>query len=298
MDTQKFYPTIVISDVHLGTEHSKTSELAAFLRTVNCDTLIMNGDIIDGWHLQKGGKGKWKKEHTDFFKIIMKMMENHNTKVIYVRGNHDDFIDHLAPFSFANISIVKDYMHKGFNGKRYYITHGDVFDNVTSNMVWLAKLGDIGYTFLLWINRFYNIYRAKRGLPYFSLSQSIKQKVKSAVSYISNFENELVALARTRKADGIICGHIHQAANRRIDGIHYMNSGDWVESMTALLEDEAGRWTVYKHGETVIQAPQKEVIPMMEKTNKRVEKVAYSRTSYDRSYHSDRNMLNKMGGFF
>src|ERR1035437_3300523 len=244
MYNQKFYPTIVISDVHLGTEHSKTRELADFLKTVNCNTLILNGDIIDGWNLQKGGK--WKKEDTDFFKIIMKMMENHNTKVIYVRGNHDDFIDLLAPFSFANISIVKDYVHVK-NGKRYYVVHGDIFDNVTSKMVWLAKLGDVGYTFLLWMNRIYNIYRSKKGLPYFSLSQSIKQKVKSAVSYISNYENELVALARVKHADGIICGHIHQPDNRIIDGIHYLNSGDWVESMSALLENENGKWEVYMH---------------------------------------------------
>ena len=246
MYNQKFYPTIVISDLHLGTEHSKTSELAGFLRTVNCNTLILNGDIIDGWNLQKGGKGKWKKEHTDFFKIIMKMMENHNTKVIYVRGNHDDFIDHIAPFTFGNIEIVKDYVHIK-NEKRYYVVHGDIFDNVTSKMVWLAKLGDVGYTFLLWMNRIYNIYRSKKGLPYFSLSQSIKQKVKSAVSYISNYENELVALARVKHADGIICGHIHQPDNRIIDGIHYLNSGDWVESMSALLENEDGTWEVYMH---------------------------------------------------
>jgi len=250
MYNQKFYPTIVISDVHLGTEHSKTRQLADFLRTVNCNTLIMNGDIIDGWHLQKSGKGKWKKEHTDFFKIIMKMMENHNTKVVYIRGNHDDFIDHIAPLSFANISIEKDYVHER-NGKRYYVVHGDIFDNVTSNMAWLAKLGDIGYTMLLWVNRIYNIYRSKKGLPYFSLSQSIKQKVKSAVSYISNYEKELVSLARARHADGIICGHIHQPADRMIDGIHYLNSGDWVESMSALLEHEDGTWEVYMHNNSV-----------------------------------------------
>ena len=254
MYNQKFYPTIVISDVHLGTEHSKTAELAEFLRTVNCDTLILNGDIIDGWHLQKGGKGKWKKEHTDFFKIIMKMMENHNTKVIYVRGNHDDFIDYIAPLSFANINIVKDYMHVK-NGKRYYVVHGDIFDNVTSKMVWLAKLGDVGYTLLLWVNRIYNKNRTKRGLPYFSLSQSIKQKVKSAVSYISNYENELVSLARSRHADGIICGHIHQPAYRMIDGIHYLNSGDWVESMSALLEHEDGTWEVYMHTNATKEQP-------------------------------------------
>lgn len=260
MYTQKFYPTIVISDVHLGTEHSKTTELTDFLRTVNCNTLIMNGDIIDGWHLQKGGKGKWKKEHTDFFKVIMKMMENHNTQIIYIRGNHDDFIDHLAPLSFGNLSIVNEYMHVK-NGKSYYVVHGDVFDNITSKMVWLAKLGDIGYTFLLWVNRIYNIYRAKKGLGYFSLSQSIKQKVKSAVSYISDYEKELVALARARHADGIICGHIHQSANMHIDGIHYLNSGDWVETMSALLEHEDGSWEVYMHRDAAIRPEASEVQP-------------------------------------
>lgn len=278
MYNQQFYPTIVISDVHLGTEHSKTRQLADFLRTVNCDTLIMNGDIIDGWHLQKGGKGKWKKEHTDLIKIIMKMMENHNTKVIYVRGNHDEFIDHLAPFSFNNVDIVKDYVHER-NGKTYYVVHGDVFDNVTSKMVWLAKLGDIGYTFLLWVNRIYNIYRFKKGLPYFSLSQVIKQKVKSAVSYISDYENELVALAKSRHADGIICGHIHQPADRMIDGIHYLNSGDWVETMSALLEHEDGTWEVYMHND-VINKP--EPIEMLEfqHSNQKPLRVAFSNNLY------------------
>ena len=280
MYNQKFYPTIVISDVHLGTEHSKTAQLAEFLRTVNCNTFILNGDIIDGWHLQKGGKGKWKKEHTDFFKIIMKMMENHNTKVIYIRGNHDDFIDHIAPFSFANISIEKDYMHER-NGKRYFVTHGDIFDNVTSKMVWLAKLGDVGYSLLLWVNRIYNIYRSKRGMPYFSLSQSIKQKVKSAVSYISNFENELVALARTRRADGIICGHIHQPADRMIDGIHYLNSGDWVETMSALLEHEDGTWEVYMHNNREEKPRPMEMIEMPKVAQSSPMKVAFSNNFFN-----------------
>ncbi len=246
MTNQKFYSTIVISDVHLGTEHSKAEELARFLKTVNCKTLILNGDIIDGWHLQKGGR--WKAEHTNLIKIIMKMMENHDTKVVYVRGNHDDFIDQIAPFNFSNISVVKDYTHYN-KGKTYYITHGDIFDNITSKMIWLAKLGDIGYSILLWLNGVYNLHRARKGLPYFSLSQSIKQKVKSAVSYISDFETELVTLAKARHADGVICGHIHQPANRYIDGIHYLNSGDWVESLSALLEHEDGTWEVYYHSE-------------------------------------------------
>jgi UDP-2,3-diacylglucosamine pyrophosphatase LpxH len=247
---QRFYPTIVISDVHLGTDYSKTIQLTNFLKTVNCETLIMNGDIIDGWNLQKNGKGKWKKEHTDFLKVLMKMMENHNTHIVYVRGNHDDFIDNLAPFTFGNISIVNDYLYEK-NGKRYYVTHGDIFDNVTSNMVWLAKLGDVGYSILLWINRIYNSYRSRKGLPYYSVSQKIKQKVKSAVSYISSYENELVKLAKVRHVDGIICGHIHQPADRQIDGIHYLNSGDWVETMSALLQHDDGTWEVYIHKEEI-----------------------------------------------
>lgn len=278
MYNQKFYPTIVISDVHLGTEHAKTQQLADFLRTVNCETLILNGDIVDGWHLQKGGKGKWKKEHTDLFKIIMKMMENHNTKVVYVRGNHDDFLDNIAPFAFANISIVKDYVHER-NGKKYYVVHGDVFDHVTTNMKWLAKLGDIGYTFLLWVNRIYNYYRLKKGLEYFSLSQSIKQKVKSAVSYISNYETELVDLAKTRGVDGIICGHIHQPADKYIDDVHYLNSGDWVETMSALLEHEDGRWEVYMHSEVKNNPRPFELIEIEQIKSKSL-KVAFSNNFY------------------
>lgn len=273
MPQQKFYPTIVISDVHLGTEHSKASQLTDFLRSVNCNTLILNGDIIDGWHLQKGGKGKWKKEHTDLFKVIMKMMENHNTKVIYVRGNHDDFIDQIAPFSFANIDIVKDYVHVS-HGKTYYVTHGDIFDNITSNMVWLAKLGDVGYSLLLWINRIYNLYRSRKGLPYFSLSQSIKQKVKTAVSFVSDFENELVRLAKARHADGIICGHIHQPANRMYDDVHYLNSGDWVETMSALLEHEDGSWEVYLHTDYDTYLPVKNESQLIKPLYKQ-EKVLY-----------------------
>lgn len=243
MDIRPYYRTIVLSDIHLGTTHSKVTEVSDFLSTVDCDRLILNGDIIDGWHLQKSGIKKWKPEHTRFFKIIMKMMEKRGTEVIYVRGNHDDFLDSLVPMKFANISIVKDYILES-NGKHYFVTHGDVFDKVTTEMKWLAKLGDIGYTLLLWLNGLYNRYRAKRGLPYYSLSQAIKQKVKTAVSYISDFEHVLVGFARKHECEGVICGHIHHPDDRMIDGIHYLNSGDWVETMSALTEDKEGNWQV------------------------------------------------------
>lgn len=246
MHIRTYYPTVVLSDIHLGTSHSKTIEVSNFLKSVNCDRLILNGDIIDGWHLRKAGTKKWQAKHTDFFKVIMKMMENFGTEVIYVRGNHDDFLDSLAPITFYNIKIVKEYI-LDTHGKRYYVTHGDIFDRVTSQMKWLARLGDVGYTFLLWVNRIYNLYRAGQGKPYYSFSQAVKQKVKSAVSYISDFEKVLVEFARARKCDGVICGHIHHPANTCYDGIHYLNSGDWVESLSALTEDADGNWHIIEY---------------------------------------------------
>ncbi len=258
MQLRTYYPTVVLSDIHLGTLHSKTEEVSNFLKSINCDTLILNGDIIDGWHLQKGGLNKWKAKHTQFFKIIMKMMENFNTEVIYVRGNHDDFLDNLAPITLCNIQIVKDYIYVS-HGKRYYVTHGDVFDTVTTKMKWLAKLGDVGYSCLLWLNKIYNAPRMRQGKPYYSLSQSIKNKVKSAVSYISDFEKELVALARIKHCDGIICGHIHHPANTYYEEIHYLNSGDWVETLSALVEDEEGHWSVRYYEGALINENQNEI---------------------------------------
>lgn len=235
------YKTIVISDVHLGSKNSKARELIRFLKIFSCDKLILNGDIIDGWRLKKSGK--WRKIHTRFFKVILKMISNFNTEVIYVRGNHDDILDRIIPLTFGNISLCKDYLHIS-NGKRYYVVHGDIFDSITSNFKWLAILGDIGYTFLLWLNKIYNNIRVKRGLPYYSLSKVIKHKVKKAVAFISNFEKELAKLAERKKCHGVICGHIHHPAITYYNNILYMNSGDWVESLTALAEDYQGNWQI------------------------------------------------------
>lgn len=250
MESRPCYRTIVLSDIHLGTSYSKVNEVSDFLSSVDCDRLILNGDIIDGWSLQKSGIRKWKPEHTRFFKIIMNMMEKHGTEVIYIRGNHDDFLDSIVPIRFSNIFIVRDFLLES-NGKSYFVTHGDVFDKVTTGMKWLAKLGDIGYTLLLWLNSQYNRYRIRRGKPYYSFSQMIKQRVKSAVSYISDFEKMLASFARSRQCDGVICGHIHHPENRIIDGIHYLNSGDWVESLSALTEDKDGNWNIISYVEFV-----------------------------------------------
>jgi len=244
MKHKQHHKAIVISDVHLGTNGSKVKELVRFLRHNTCDTLFLNGDIIDGWQLQKSGR--WKKKHTRFFKAVMKMMDRYDTKVIYLRGNHDDFLDQILPVTFGKFQIKREHIYESC-GRRYYVVHGDIFDTITSNLKWIALLGDIGYTFLLWLNKQYNAYRVKRGLPYYSLSQVVKSKVKSAVSYISKYEEELSKLARLRNFDGVICGHIHQPAITSYGGTLYLNSGDWVESLTALVEDYAGNWEIINY---------------------------------------------------
>jgi UDP-2,3-diacylglucosamine pyrophosphatase LpxH len=233
------FKTIVISDVHLGTRGAKAKEVARFLKQYSCENLILNGDIIDGWQLKKSGS--WKRKHTRFFNRVLKMIEQENTKVFYLRGNHDDFLDQILPLQIGNLSILNDMVYES-HGKKYFITHGDIFDSVTTNFRWIAHLGDIGYTFLLWLNRQVNYHRRKKGLPYFSLSQYVKGKVKSAVSYIDQYEEELAKMAKAKGCDGIICGHIHKAENRVIDGVVYLNSGDWVETMSALAEDHEGNW--------------------------------------------------------
>lgn len=258
------YKTIVVSDVHLGTKNSKAKELVRFIRNNSCDRLILNGDIIDGWQLRKNGK-KWKKKHTRFIRLVMKMIEKVDTEIIYVRGNHDDFLDHFIPFSFGNLSIVRDYEFTS-NGKQFYVCHGDIFDAITTQFGWIAKLGDVGYTFLLWLNKVYNNRRMRKGLPYYSLSQEIKAKVKSAVSYISDFEKELVKVARHRGCHAVICGHIHHPAIENYDNVLYLNSGDWVESLSALVEDKNGNWSIIYYRDWASES--EEALPQSDLSNK------------------------------
>lgn len=250
------FKTIVISDLHLGTNGSKAKELVRFLKMHSCEKLILNGDIIDGWQLKK--YGVWKKKHTKFIRQVMKMIDNDDTQVIYTRGNHDDFLDNFLPLKIGkNFSIVLEHIHYS-KGKRYLVTHGDVFDSITTNMKWLSKLGDVGYTFLLWLNKVYNNYRTRKGLPYYSLSQKIKSKAKSVVNFISDFEQELVNYATDRKCEGVICGHIHQPAIKMYGDIEYLNSGDWVESLSALVEDFDGEWSLVYYNETKLGVDEEE----------------------------------------
>jgi len=242
------YKTIVISDVHLGTKSSKARELLEFLKKHSCDKLILNGDIIDGWRLQRSGK--WEKHHTSLLKFLIKLIDKQKLQVIYIRGNHDDFLDKILPFSFIRLSIVREHYHLS-KKKKYLVIHGDIFDHITTNIRWLAKLGDLGYTLLLWINKIYNYRRLRQGKSYYSISKIIKQKVKQAVSYISGFEEKLTELAVSRGCDGVICGHIHHPAIIENDTFIYMNSGDWVESLSALVETTEGKWKIMLYNDLV-----------------------------------------------
>jgi UDP-2,3-diacylglucosamine pyrophosphatase LpxH len=234
------YKTVIISDLHLGSTYSRTKNILKFLDEIKCETLILNGDIIDGWAIKRGNP--WTKEH---MKCLVKIMKkSYDTKVIWVRGNHDDFLNDFIPLSFGNISIVEDYELESLNGKRYLVLHGDIFDVFTNNMKWLAKLGSIGYDLILWLNKWYNKYQAYRGKEYYSLSKTIKDSVKSVTSFIGEFENHMVTHSKALNYDGVICGHIHKAEIRIIKDIEYMNSGDWVESNTALVEDMLGNWSI------------------------------------------------------
>ncbi len=237
----KKYRTIVVSDVHLGSKWSSAKEATQFLRDNSCERLILCGDIIDGWAIMRGSKEKWKRKHTAFIKAVLDI--SLTTNVIYIRGNHDDFLDRIVPLNFANIEVVNDCILTS-GSKRYFVLHGDIFDNVTTSAKWLSKLGDVGYSMLLKLNRFYNFIRRKRGLPYVSFASNIKQRVKKSVSQLSCFEQNLVELTRSKRCQGVICGHIHHPEIKDIDGVLYLNAGDWIESRSALVEDWEGNWSL------------------------------------------------------
>ena len=227
------YKTIIVSDIHLGTKDSQAKEFIKFLDEHPTEQLILNGDIIDGWALQRGSK--WKKQHT---KVILKLLElSKKTDIVWIRGNHDEFLTDFFMIKMSNITLCEDYMI-GIKRKKYLIFHGDILDVFSSTWKWIAKIGSVGYDIAITLNTWYNKYRSWRGLPYYSISKHIKDKVKSAVSFILDFEENAAKIAKQRKCSGVIIGHIHTAEDRMIGDIHYLNSGDWVESKTAILIDK------------------------------------------------------------
>jgi len=205
------YKYVILSDIHLGSTDSNPKKVEKFLKSISYDELILNGDIIDGWKIKRGGI--LRKKEIDLLKYFLKISKS--KKITYLRGNHDDFLDHVIPIMLGDITVTDQYDIK-IGDKSYYIIHGDIFDKITKELKWIAQIGDIGYTILIKINKLANRIRRLQNKPYYSFSKEIKVKVKKAVNYISDFENNLADLANSKGYDGIICGHIHHAEIKKI----------------------------------------------------------------------------------
>lgn len=233
--------TIFISDTHLGTRGCKAAFLADFLRHNDCDTLYLVGDIVDGWRLKR--RHYWNPDHDGVIAEILHKAQN-GTRVIYVPGNHDEVLRDYVGLNLAGVELHYETVHTLADGRRLLVIHGDHFDGVVRYAKWLAHLGDWAYTAALMANDGLNGLRRRLGLPYWSLSGYLKRQVKNAVEYISNYEKAVVREVRARGLDGVVCGHIHQADIKDLDGILYCNDGDWVESCTALVENHAGNLAI------------------------------------------------------
>ncbi|MBV9509948.1 MAG: UDP-2,3-diacylglucosamine diphosphatase [Caulobacteraceae bacterium] len=235
------YRTVFISDVHLGTRGCQAELLLDFIRHVECETLYLVGDIVDGWKLRGGWF--WPQAHNDVVQKVLRMARK-GCQVIYVPGNHDEFVRDYCGVHLGGVVVTRDAIHEAADGKRYLVLHGDEFDGVTRHARWLAFLGDWAYRTVLALNTVFNHARRKLGFGYWSLSAYLKVKVKNALQFIENFEAAVADEARRRGVDGVICGHIHKAEMREMGGVAYINDGDWVESCTALVEHFDGRMEI------------------------------------------------------
>jgi UDP-2,3-diacylglucosamine pyrophosphatase LpxH len=232
------YKTIWISDIHLGTAGCKADLLLDFLKHTDSEKLYLVGDIIDGWALQRNWY--WPQEHNDVVQKILRKARK-GTEVLFIPGNHDAFARNYVDQNFGDIIVSREIIHQMQDGRSFLVLHGDEFDVIVKYAKWLALLGDWAYGLCLQLNDFVNRIRQGLGYPYWSLSAYLKLKVKNAVQFIADFENALADVARKKGADGVICGHIHHAEIRDIDGITYCNDGDWVESCSALVEHFDGQ---------------------------------------------------------
>jgi len=235
------YRTVWISDLHLGTSGCNAVMLLDFLSSIECETLYLVGDIIDGWRLRKGWY--WPDSHNEVIRRILKMAHR-GTRVVYITGNHDEMLRDYVGLGFGGIELMNEAIHKTADGRRLFVTHGDAFDGVVLYARWLAFLGDQAYSVLLRANKAFNRVRKWMGMPYWSLSAYLKRRVKNAVQYVCSFEEAVAHEAAGRGVDGVVCGHIHCAEIRQIGAIAYYNDGDWVESCTALTEDAQGRMAI------------------------------------------------------
>ena len=236
------YRAVFISDLHLGSKHCNSYALLEFLTNINTEKLFLVGDIIDGWRLQK--KWFWPNEHNRILQKILKISKN--IEVIYITGNHDEFLRKLPEMSFGNISIENTVTYLGLDGKKYLVTHGDMFDNLMNSLYgrFIMHFGGFAYDKLLYLNRLVIRFRKLFKLSPWSLSKYLKAKAKAASNYVNDFSFEMSKYCKHKGYDGVICGHIHHAEIVEYDGITYMNDGDWCESCTALVETQTGEWKI------------------------------------------------------
>jgi UDP-2,3-diacylglucosamine pyrophosphatase LpxH len=228
--------SVFLSDLHLGTRWCRIEALLAFLDSFRCETLYLVGDVIDGYRLRR--RLRWPRSHSEAVRKILRMTRH--TRIVYVTGNHDAFLDAYAGSRFGNLEIVERALHRTPDGRTLLVCHGDEFDALVASG-FLYRLGDFAYDLALRANRLCNGVRLGLGLPYWSLSQFLKGRVKDAAAYIGGFETAMIREARRCGADGLICGHIHRAETKTLEGLFYGNCGDWVESCTALVEHGTGR---------------------------------------------------------
>jgi UDP-2,3-diacylglucosamine pyrophosphatase LpxH len=253
------YRTIWISDIHLGTRGCNAEMLIDFLDHVDSDTMYLVGDIIDGWRLKK--KFYWPAAHNDVVWRILKRAKR-NTRIIYIPGNHDEMFRQFSGLDFGGVEIRRKAIHETADGRRLLILHGDEFDVITLAHRWLAHVGDAAYEMLMGLNRLVNAVRRKLDLPYWSLSKHAKAKVKNAVEFISHYEDVVAHAAGSRGVDGVVCGHIHTAEMRDINGVTYYNDGDWVEGCTALVEHFDGRMEILHWADEIAARNPEEVTPL------------------------------------
>ncbi len=235
--TTRRYRTIFLSDIHLGTRGCKAEFLLDFLRWNEAETIYLVGDIVDGWRLKRSWY--WPQAHNDVVQKLLRKARK-GARIIYVPGNHDEAFRDYTGTHFGGVEVRVDDIHETADGKRLLVLHGDAFDGIVRYAKWLALLGDWAYNVCLATNHWFNVVRRRLGFPYWSLSAFLKNKVKNAVQYVDNFERAVADEAQRRKVDGVVCGHIHKAEIREIEGVTYMNDGDWVESCTALVEHPDG----------------------------------------------------------
>jgi len=246
------YRSIFISDVHLGARGCKAEELCDFLSKNSCEVLYLVGDIIDFWKLNRSCY--FPQSHMNVIQLLLKLAEE-GTKIYLIPGNHDEVLRPYTPMVFGNITMFNEMIHVCPNGKRLLIIHGDQFDAIMINAKWLMKLGDIGYDILLRSNNLVHSVRSMFGYEYWSLSKYLKNRVKGAVKFIGRYKSVVTEAVRSRGVDGVVCGHIHHAEKKDMNGFLYINSGDWVESCTAITEEYDGTLTLQRYYPEAEPAP-------------------------------------------